>query len=152
MALPTDGLVARGGRLVTSPARRCQVPAGVVEPALRPWDLGRWRGQPLAALDPAELARWRAEPTFDGHGGETLLALTDRVTGLLQGWRQLTRADQVVAVTHGAVIKAAVVVALNAPLHAVWDIDVHPRSVTELRPRPGGWCIRYVNRPIAVGA
>jgi broad specificity phosphatase PhoE len=124
------------------------VPGGVVDPGLRPWDLGCWRGQPLAALDPTELARWRADPTFAGHGGETLVALTNRVAVLLRGWQRLGRTDQVVAVTHGAVIKAAVALALHAPLAAIWDLDVHPASVTELHPRADGWRVAHVNRLI----
>jgi broad specificity phosphatase PhoE len=51
----------------------------------------------------------------------------------------------VVAVTHGAVIKAAVVSALGAPPAAAWDLDVHPASLTELSTDGAGWRVVRVN-------
>ena len=136
--------LGRTGRIVTSPARRCRQSCGerqaVREPLLRPWDLGSWTGRPLAELD---LAAWRADPAYDVHGGESLLALVDRVRQFL-GQRH-ERQDRVVAVTHAAVIKAAVVQALGAPPTACWDIDVHPGSATELHAASNGWRVVRVN-------
>lgn len=135
---------------MTSPARRCEVPGGVVEPRLGPWDLGEWRGRPLSDLDPEALAQWRADPTFDGHRGETLLSLANRVGDLLDDWRAEVEPAgagvHLVGVTHAAVIKVAVAVVLRAPLTSVWDIDVHPSSSTRLHPQPTGWRVVSVNR------
>ncbi len=140
---PLDDLtpwLGRSGRLVTSPARRCRQPGGEVEPLLRPWDLGAWVGRPLDELD---LTAWRSDPGYEAHGGESLLALLDRVRDLLEKWQD--QEGRLVAVTHAAVIKAAVVNVLRAQPTAVWDIDVHPGCGTELHFGPGGWRVVRVN-------
>lgn len=133
--------LGRSGAVVTSPARRCLVPGADVDARLGPWDLGSWTGRPLAELD---LAGWRADPAYDRHGGESLLALSARVADLLGSWQATS--GRVVAVTHAAVVKAAVVHALHAPVEATWDLDVAPGSLTELHATPAGWRVVGVNR------
>ena len=147
--LPSEVLAAGRLRVVTSPARRCRAPGGEVDPRLSQWNLARWRGCRLADLDPDALARWRADPTFAEHGGESLNELLWRVADLLDDWRSAAAGpsnERVVLVTHAAVIKAAVVTALCAPASAVWDVDVHPASLTELHGQARGWRVTYVNR------
>ena len=131
----------RAGRVVTSPARRCRVDGAAVEPRLQPWDLGAWAGKPFDQLD---LVGWRSDPAYDAHGGESLLALCARVRGLLQAWQQ--DEGRVVAVTHAAVIKAAVAHALAAPPTSCWALDVAPSSLTELHGTPDGWRVVRVNQ------
>jgi broad specificity phosphatase PhoE len=126
--------------VVTSPARRCRAEGAPVDPRLGPWDLGTWAGRPWDVLD---LASWRADPAYDGHGGESLLALRDRVAGLFVDWHG--RTGRLVAITHAAVIKAAVTVALRAPADAAWDVDVAPGSGTEFHATPGGWRLVRLN-------
>jgi broad specificity phosphatase PhoE len=134
------GWLGRSGRLVTSPARRCRVPGAAVEPRLGPWDLGRWSGRPFDELD---LAAWRSDPAYDRHGGESLIALSTRVGGLLEDWHDSP--GRVAAVTHAAVVKTMVVQALRAPLDAVWDVDVAPGSLTELHATSAGWRVVRVS-------
>lgn len=112
-----------------------------VDAALGPWDLGSWAGLSLAALP--DLERWRSDPSFAGHGGESLVALQQRVAGWLAGWHD--RPGRWVAVTHGAVVAAAVASVLRAPPLAVWDLDVAPGSVTELHTTSDGWRVVRVN-------
>ena len=141
-ALPDLGRWSgRAGRVVTSPARRCRVDGAEVEPRLRPWDLGTWSGRPLEELD---LAGWRSDPAYDAHGGESLLALCARVRDLLEVWQQ--GEGRLVAVTHAAVIKAAVTHALAAPPTSCWVVDVAPGSLTELHGTPDGWRVVRVNQ------
>lgn len=138
--LPDLGGFLRGrGTVLTSPARRCRVPGAAVDDRLRPWDLGTWTGQPYAGLD---LAAWRADPAYDAHGGESLLALSARVAALLADLHG--KGGRLAAVTHGPLVKAAVVQALRAPVEAVWDLDVAPASVTELHATPTGWRVTRV--------
>ncbi len=47
-----------------------------------------------------------------------------------------------VAVTHAAVIRAAIVHILGAPLQAFWKIDVEPLSATELTSDGKRWALR----------
>ena len=144
---PADGLLpdvsgwlGRSGTIVTSPARRCRVEGAPVDARLGSWDLGTWTGRSWDELD---LAAWRGDAAFDAHGGESLEALIVRVSALLDHWR--TRDGRVAAVTHAAVIKAAVVVALGAPPTAAWDVDVAPGSFTELHTSGAGWRVVRVN-------
>lgn len=128
---------------MTSPARRCVQPDGEVEASLGPWDLGAWTGRQLGDLDQDDLIAWRSDPAFAGHGGESLVAVHARVAALLERWHG--DEGRLVAVTHAAVVKAAVVCALRAPVTAVWDIDVHPGSATELHVTSTGWRVVRVN-------
>jgi broad specificity phosphatase PhoE len=134
------GWLGRRGRIVTSPALRCRVAGTPVDPRLRPWDLGCWTGRPFHELD---LAAWRNDASYDGHGGESLIALSVRLGQLLDDWHDQT--GRVAAITHAAVIKAMVVHALRAPVDAVWDVDVAPGSLTELHVAAVGWRLVRVN-------
>ncbi len=136
-----DGWLGREGGLVTSPARRCRVPGAAVEPLLRAWDLGSWAGLPLAEVH--DLTAWRDDPAYDGHGGESLLALLARAAALLQRWPG--QSGRLAAVTHAAVVRAAVVVVLRAPPAAFWDIDVAPGGLTELHCSGSRWRVVRVN-------
>jgi broad specificity phosphatase PhoE len=127
------------GRIVTSPAARCSVPGASVDLRLGPWDLGSWTGRSWAEID---LASWRADPSYAEHGGESLEALMERVSGLLRAWQG--RAGRLAAVTHGAVIKCAVVQVLRAPIDAVWDLDVAHASLTELHFTGSAWRVTRV--------
>lgn len=136
--------LGRLGHVVTSPATRCRVPGGVIEEDLRPWDLGTWTGRRLADLP--DLVSWRDDPAWAGHGGESLLDLQHRVTGLLDRWHD--RPERRAAITHASVIRAALTHVLRAPPEAAWDIDISPSSSTELHTTPRGWRVVHVNAPL----
>ena len=76
---------------------------------LRDWDLGRWRGRTLdevGAAEPDAIEAWLSEPGAAPHGGERLTELLARVAD----WLTEVAADgHTVAVTHPAVVRAAVV-------------------------------------------
>jgi broad specificity phosphatase PhoE len=113
-----------------------------VDPRLGPWDLGRWTGRSWDELD---LSSWRADPSYAEHGGESLEGLMGRVGDLLRAWQG--RSGRLAAVTHGAVIKCAVVHVLRAPIDAVWDLDVAHASVTELHSNGSVWRVTRVAAP-----
>lgn len=144
-ALPDPASFLRGGgELACSPVVRARVPGAATEPRLRPWDLGGWAGRDLATLDSGDLLAWRTDPEWAGHGGEPLSAVSGRVAGLLADWHG--RQGRLAAVTHASVVRAAVLLALRAPVEAAWDLDVRPGSGTELHTTPTGW------RVVTVGA
>jgi len=126
--------------------------AATVDAGLADWDLGEWRGRALdevAADHPAEVAAWLADPDAVPHGGEPLTALLARVAG------RLAAADgegHTVAVTHAAVVRAAVVVTLGAPAAGFWRIDVAPLTATVLRGGPGRWTVRRTALPLDASA
>jgi broad specificity phosphatase PhoE len=131
-------------------ARQTAAAAGwktVDEHRLAPLDLGLWSGRDLQQIggeDPAGMVRWLSDPAARPHAGETVLELIERIRGLLAQWHEPATSD-VVAVTHAAVIRAAVVVALGAPAEAFWRVEIAPASVTELHTRGGGWSLFRAN-------
>jgi broad specificity phosphatase PhoE len=92
--------------------------------------------------EPEAVVAWRADPAGAPHGGESLVALLERV----RGWLDALDGEGVrIAVTHPAVIRAAVVCGLEVPEEAFWTIDVAPTSVTELRRRGTRWRVARIN-------
>ena len=63
------------------------------------------------------------------------------VIGRTGAWpaRSLAREGATLAVTHGAVVRAAMVTALGAPLPPPSGIDVAPLSLARLSGREGRW-------------
>lgn len=126
-----------------SPALRCRQTAQAaglrapsLEPALAECDFGDWAGRSLADIEAAEpdaAEAWMRDPQARPHGGESLAAFAARVAAWLDG--QARRDGGAVAITHGGVVKAALVHALGAPLDAFWRIDSRPLAITELH----GW-------------
>ncbi len=134
------------GSVLTSPSRAAHetaVTLGLkadVENALRDCDYGRWRGlavADVAAQEPEEFAAWLGDPIAAPHGGESLAALIERASVWLD--RSLTRRGATLAVTHAAVVRAAIVSALGAGSSAFWRIDVAPLWVARLTGHAGRW-------------
>jgi broad specificity phosphatase PhoE len=110
------------------------------EPRLADLGCGAWCGQTLAAVGPADLEMWLTDPARAPHGGESIVDLIERVAGWLAS---LTHdASPTVAVTHPAVIRAAILGALDMPPKSFWRIDIAPVSRTVLHFRKGNWTLR----------
>jgi len=133
-------------RVLTAPARAARETAAAlgfdaaVEAALRDCDYGRWRGLAIAdvaASEPNGFAAWLSDPAAAPHGGESLAALMERAGGWLAEWLVVDGAT--LAVTHAAVVRAAIVSALGAASSAFWRIDVAPLSLARLSGRDGRW-------------
>ncbi|MFI8351813.1 histidine phosphatase family protein [Streptomyces cyaneofuscatus] len=148
--------VPRSGAVLSGPSERCLGTAAALglaaraEPALTGWDLGRWSGRRLdevGAAEPDAVAAWIGDPSAAPHGGESLRALVERVGGWLDGVLGAEEGD-VLAVAEPAVVRAAVVHALDLPVEAFWRLDVAPLVLTELSGRSGRWNVR-LGRPLA---
>jgi broad specificity phosphatase PhoE len=111
-----------------------------VEAALADLDCGCWRGQSLGDVDPIALHQWMIDPASTPHGGESISTLTDRIAGWLDGVSSTPRA--LVAVTHPAIIRVAILGVLRAPPESFWRIDIPPASRTVMHHRAGSWTIR----------
>ena len=136
--------------VICSPALRCRETAaaaglkpGAPDPLLAECDFGDWAGRTLEEVPAADAAAWMADPDARPHGGESLTAFAQRVATWLD--RQSTFAGGAVAITHGGVVKAAVVHALGAPLAAFWRIDAAPLAITELHAYDGRWTLTRAN-------
>ena len=111
-----------------------------IDTRLADLDCGRWRGDVLGGVRAADLAIWLTDPTRAPHGGESVVDLVTRV----RGWMDTltARRTQLVAVTHPSVIRAAILIALDAPPKSFWRIDIAPVSRTVLHFRGHAWTLR----------
>jgi len=149
-------IVPRRAEACSSPALRCveTARAAGVDPApvpeLAECDFGTWAGRSLAEVcreDPDGAEAWMTDPEARPHGGESLAAFVARVGGWLDS--QGRGEGCTFAITHGGVVKAAVVGALGAPLEAFWRVDADPLAVTELHAHDGRWALARANVPLA---
>jgi len=108
--------------------------------ALEGCDYGAWRGLAPDQVAPEELALWIADPQATPHGGESVAAVVARVSAWLQ--ERTSEPTRIIAVTHAEVIRAAVLLALDAPLEAFWRIDVAPLGRTVLHHGGRHWTLR----------
>lgn len=147
--------IRRVTRAVCSPAPAAVETAAALglsatsDPGLADWHLGDWRGRTLdevATQAPAAVAAWLADPDAAPHGGESLAALVGRVAQWLVG---RDGDGHTVAVTHAAVVRAAVIATLGAPAAGFWRIDVAPLTATVLRGGPSRWTVRGTALPLA---
>ncbi|MDQ6613707.1 MAG: histidine phosphatase family protein, partial [Actinomycetota bacterium] len=96
-----------------------------VEPMIRDCDFGRWAGHPMANVvrdEPEAFRGWMTDPGSAPHGGEALTELLLRVASWVDECRQ--QAGTTIAVTHSAVIRAAIVAAIEATAATFWRLDV----------------------------
>jgi broad specificity phosphatase PhoE len=106
-------------------------------------DYGLWRGRPIREVhdeDADALDAWLSEPGSAAHGGESLVALQTRMRTALASDRQ----DGVtLVVTHAIVVKTVLATVLDAPLTAVYCMDLEPLSaVTLTRSSGAAWRLR----------
>jgi broad specificity phosphatase PhoE len=146
--------IRRADRAWTSPALCARQTAAALgldataHSALRDCGYGRWSGRKLRdvqAEDPDGVAAWLADAGAVPHGGESRNALRGRVAAWLH--ERVTENGRMVAVTHMAVIRAAVMTVLDAPTDAFWRIDVEPLGVVDLRSDGARWSLRAVGPP-----
>ncbi|WP_243711410.1 histidine phosphatase family protein [Actinomadura sp. KC216] len=131
------------------PERRCRQTAEALgldaepDPLLADLDAGDWRGRrpaDIGAENPAGLSAWTSDPGEAPHGGESILDVVARMTLWLD--RLPGTASRVAAVTHPALVRAAVLLVLDAPPAAFWRLDVPPLSQTHLSRHDGRWRLR----------
>jgi broad specificity phosphatase PhoE len=134
-----------GMRALTSPvqaardsARALGLDAAPVV-ALADVDYGRWHGRALkdiAVEAPDALAMWLRDPEAAPHGGESFCAVVARVARWLDS---LEEASDVIAVSHAAVLRAALIHVMDAPPASFPRIEIAPLAVIELRKSGHGW-------------
>ncbi|WP_281916708.1 histidine phosphatase family protein [Nocardia sputorum] len=133
-------------RVLTGPERRTVETAALLglpgeeDNRLRDLDAGAWRGGELMSVPQDELYAWLTDPAFRGHGGESVLDVIQRT----RLWMAEVAAQSVstIAVTHPAVVRAALLVTLDAPPKSFWRIDIPPGSITRLHYR-GEWTLHF---------
>jgi broad specificity phosphatase PhoE len=122
--------------------------AATVCDALAETDYGSWRGRrltELAAEASQALEAWLRDPAAAPPGGESFEAVLARVGAWLDGYAAHDDAADrssdrtVIAITHAAVMRAAIVHTLQATSAAFAHIEIAPLTVVELRRSTRGW-------------
>jgi broad specificity phosphatase PhoE len=115
-----------------------------VDAALADIDYGNWTGRrlaDLAAQTPIDLTAWMHDPDAAPHGGESFGQAVKRIGEWLDTLDVAqSNARDVIAVTHAAIIRAAVIHALAASSAIFPRIEIAPLTVVELhRSQQRGW-------------
>ena len=141
-------------RAFASPASRAAQTAQALglsaapDDALRDCDYGRWAGCRLDALEAAEpqaVALWLSDPAAAPHGGESIVDVLARVGAWLDA-RSLEPGHGI-AVTHAAIIRAAIVHVLQAEPRSFWRIDIAPLTRVTLSGGGGVWRLSGIEAP-----
>jgi len=145
------GALRRPDRAWTSPAARAAQTAQALglaatpDAALRDCDYGHWAGCRLDALEAAEpeaVARWLSDPAAAPHGGESIVDLVRRIGAWLDV--RSREPGHTIAVTHAAIIRAALVHALQAGPRSFWRIDIAPLARVTLSGGAGLWRVQGI--------
>ncbi|HEX3994943.1 MAG TPA: histidine phosphatase family protein [Acetobacteraceae bacterium] len=120
-----------------------------VEPDLIEQSLGEWQGLPHAEL-PAKLAApqhpfWPLAGDEKPPGGESMVEVIVRAGVALERLAQTHRGEDVVIVSHGGTIRAAVAYALDVHPDNALHLSIHNLSLTALERHPEGWRVTRVN-------
>jgi broad specificity phosphatase PhoE len=120
-----------------------------IEPDLTEQDMGDWQGLVHDALPPllAEPAHafWPLGATETPPRGESMGAVIDRVGGALERLAEHHPGEDVVAISHGGAIRAAIAHASSAGPGAVLHFAVQNLSLTILERFAQGWRVVTVN-------
>jgi broad specificity phosphatase PhoE len=141
-----------GARAVRSPTLRARQTAEALnlaaeeDDAIRDLNYGAWSGRTLREIsegDPDALASWLANPDAAPHGGETIAALFARTSAFMAA--REAEGGTLIAVTHAAVIRAAIGIALATPVMSFWRIDVAPLARAVLHADGKSWRLRSLS-------
>jgi broad specificity phosphatase PhoE len=84
---------------------------------------------------------WMSYPEAAPHGGESLVDLRTRDAGWMDSESAL--GGHVIAVSHAAVIRAAVAHVLEAPLSSFWLSDIEPLAIVRMTSNGRRWSLRF---------
>ena len=127
-----------------------------IEPDLIEQHFGQWQGVKYDVLHARRGDEWQRFWLAPAHetppGGESFAALTTRVHAAIARLGEAHRGRDIVSVSHGGTIRAALALALGlAPEHALaFTIDNLSLTRIEHFPEPGGahfWRVAAVNTP-----
>jgi broad specificity phosphatase PhoE len=120
-----------------------------VEPDLIEQSLGAWQGLPHADL-PAKLTTpghpfWPLGGDEKPPGGESMREVIVRAGAALERIARDHTGEDIVIVSHGGTIRAAVAYALDIPPNNALHLSIYNLSLTCLERHPEGWRVTRVN-------
>lgn len=135
-----ESLASSGAtRVLSSPLLRARQTAAMVadvlgltievDDRLVEMDYGDWDERSFSEFPPEDLARWRRDASFAPPGGESLLAVGERVALLC---REHIDGPPIIAVSHVSPIKAAAIWAMDADPLLAWRMHLDVASVTRI--------------------
>ena len=140
--LPSCDIVVRSPALCAEQTAEGLTLDAAPEPLLRDCDFSRWTGQSLNQVQsqaPDELSDWLRDPRIAPHGGESFADVVTRVGGWMAGL--LVASNSVLAITHPAVIRAAIASALGAGPDSLRHIGVAPLTRASLSSDRRRWTL-----------
>ena len=149
-------LVEAGLAAGLSGPREIPGPDIVIEPDLIEQHFGEWQGvryDELAARRGEEWHRFWLAPAHEiPPGGESFVALIERVRGAISRLGESHRGRDILAVTHGGTIRAALALALDLAPETALSFSIDNLSLTRIDhiPGPGSswlWRVGLVNQP-----
>ncbi len=165
--LTAEGLEAmwqavHGGQwdaVVTSPMQRCRVFAESyaatfnlplrVDTRLREMGQGAWEGlthEEVLQHHAAAYAAYKHDPLHcSPPGGEPIPDFVARVREALAAMRTAPDGARILVVCHTVVIRAALLIALDAPLASITRISIDYASMLRLQVAPWGWMVDGLN-------
>jgi broad specificity phosphatase PhoE/ribonuclease HI len=147
-AAVAERLAGDGGvdAVVSSPMRRTRQTADAVASALgldvrevdgfRECAFGEWEGLTFAEVQegwPEQLAGWLGDPAAEPPGGESFVDVRRRVTRARDQLLARHPRQVVLVVTHVTPTKVLVSDALEAPLSALYRMEMSPATLTEIQ-------------------
>jgi broad specificity phosphatase PhoE len=143
-----DRNIPKAERVWSAPEQRAQQTcrilglSGMPAEELRDCDYGTWKGRRMEDVqseDPHGFIDWLTVPDSAPHGGESV----ERLVGRVGAWmNEQSDVRHTIAVTHPAVVRAAIVYALRLPLQNFWRFDIAPATLTDLRFSRDLWTVR----------
>lgn len=162
---PQPGTVFAGPERRTTETASRLFSDATAHPGLADISYGEWAGRALTDLTDAEAASWLTDTAATPPGGESIDDLFARVAGWLTevaaglgddggpgghvGRGNTEVRGKCVAVTHPAVVRAVIVLAMGAPALSFWRVDVAPLTRTALHCRGGRWTLRSVSEKLS---
>ena len=126
-------------RIISSPLRRARETATAIAEAvglgvdvdrrLVEMDYGDWDERSFSEFPPEDLARWRKDATFAPPGGESLIAVGERVASVCT---ELIDGPVVIAVSHVSPIKSAAIWAMDADPLLAWRMHLDVASISRI--------------------
>ncbi len=143
------GCLSAVDRAWTSPALRARQTTealgleALASFALKDQDFGAWAGKAFEDVERAQpdaTNAWLVDPDTAPPDGEAFSDVAVRVADLFD--RLVAEPGHTVAVTHPAVVRAAILHVLRAPLSGFQFIDVEPLSLADFRSDGARWVLR----------
>lgn len=106
---------------------------------------GVFDGLPQGDVSPEIWAKWRSDPHFAPEGGESLVAVSERVHEACEELRERALGRRIVVVSHVSPIKAAIAWTLGTDSSTSWRMRLDTAAVTRLSVSRAGVALTSFN-------